>query len=1058
MISLLVLVRMGYSAPTLSSTKLHTTPTTNPETTTAEKLSYPAATEAIPTLIFKVGTTPQNNDESASVQPTTAMEDATEKATAGETSTVATTTEEVMAVKTSTEKTIAERNETVEDKANTTKESLKNVTASTNATNSTEAVKDYGPSSILYPVCSSYLGIQNKRVIKDDQMFASSTLEVADLMKLIYSTLEALDGDSNNSMDSNETSTTVKSNFTITGNMTAAHDGRLGNAKGSWCASGDPADGHHHLIVDLGKVKILEGVITQGRSDSDNWVTEYTVQYSSNNRNWFPIKKDGTEMVFKGNKDRKSMVVGSFPHRIAARYVKFTPKSFHGKLMCMRVEAIGCNPDAVNVAKYQPVKQSSSERNLTLSSNAVDGAFVSDNVNEICTRTETESSPWLRIDLRRVYHVKEIFISHPDKHSWDMWDFEVRVGKSLDNEGNDNALCHPLYTLQPGQIGTIVCKNGTVGRYVNIRIARDDSQLSLCEVAVIGVAETIVKLGLKDIANSLQTGSVIDDVGDQATAVVGGLLGKLYGPAGGALLGQGMGALSGLKGQGMGMLSSLGGQGMGMLQNLQGQGMGMLNNLKGQGLGMANKLKDKGLEMANKMKEQGMEMANKAKEQAMEAANKMKEQGMEMANKAKEQAMEAGNKAKEQAMEAANKAKEQGMAMANDLQNQGMGMVGDMQGQMNQQQDKFKKKLKEMLEKGKEYLEVGKEEMEKFKKEGYIETGKEYVDIGLGMMMDGVAFIQAKLMESLSNIAGDMSKQIMTLSEYDTNDIKGLLDDVDPVAVRNFVEEAKPKIGKLIDDMQRMAKKYLETGIEKAEEAKTEIESEAESAKNDATAAGKNVANKAKNAGMGAVNKAKAAGMDAVNKAKEAGMDAVDKAKSAGKDAVNKAKKVGMGALDKAKSMGMGALDQAKGLGMGMVGDLKSAGMGALGQAKGLGMNAFGQLKQAGMGALGSLQGLGRGMLGKLSKAGEELLKKAKNMKLSQVKELQQVQMLLELKKMKEMKELEKKIEMEQDSQWEQFERFSKEMEDEIKLEEMRLEGEGDGFEDNDVPGIGGAN
>ena len=34
-----------------------------------------------------------------------------------------------------------------------------------------------------------------------------------------------------------------------------------------------------------------------------------------------------------------------------------------------------------------------------------------------------------------------------------------------------------------------------------------------------------------------------------------------------------------------------------------------------------------------------------------------------------------------------------GMGMANDLQKQGMGMVGDMQGQMNQQQDKFKKKV-----------------------------------------------------------------------------------------------------------------------------------------------------------------------------------------------------------------------------------------------------------------------------------------------------------------------------------------------------------------------------
>ena len=50
--------------------------------------------------------------------------------------------------------------------------------------------------------------------------------------------------------------------------------------------------------------------------------------------------------MFQGNKDRNSIVVASFPHRIATRFVKFTPKDFHGKLMCMRVEAIGCHPSA----------------------------------------------------------------------------------------------------------------------------------------------------------------------------------------------------------------------------------------------------------------------------------------------------------------------------------------------------------------------------------------------------------------------------------------------------------------------------------------------------------------------------------------------------------------------------------------------------------------------------------------------------------------------------------------------------------------------------------------
>lgn len=70
-----------------------------------------------------------------------------------------------------------------------------------------------------------------------------------------------------------------------------------------------------------------------------------------------------------------------------------------------------------------------------------------------------------------------------------MFDFEVRVGNSLDNEGNDNPKCSPVYTVLPQQLGGIACKNGTVGRYLNIRINRNDAKLSLCEVAVTGIGK-----------------------------------------------------------------------------------------------------------------------------------------------------------------------------------------------------------------------------------------------------------------------------------------------------------------------------------------------------------------------------------------------------------------------------------------------------------------------------------------------------------------------------------------------------------------------------------------
>ena len=91
----------------------------------------------------------------------------------------------------------------------------------------------------------------NRNIIQDSQMFATTTLYADKLMEIINSTLVELDN------NSNETSTSVKSNFTITGFKTAAHDGRLGNTEGSWCASGNPLDGEHHLIVDLGMRKLI---------------------------------------------------------------------------------------------------------------------------------------------------------------------------------------------------------------------------------------------------------------------------------------------------------------------------------------------------------------------------------------------------------------------------------------------------------------------------------------------------------------------------------------------------------------------------------------------------------------------------------------------------------------------------------------------------------------------------------------------------------------------------------------------------------------------------------
>ncbi|XP_046844985.1 uncharacterized protein LOC124438813 isoform X2 [Xenia sp. Carnegie-2017] len=232
------------------------------------------------------------------------------------------------------------RNATKTGSMNATKTRLMNAImkslVNANVDRTTVDREDPGPSSILYPVCNQYLGISNMRLIKDDQM-------TSDLMKYIEPTLDSLE------RVHNKTSTLSSSfNFTIKGNKTAPSDGRLGNNEGSWCTNPLKVE---RLVVDLGNIYILEGVLTQGRSDSDNWVTAYNISYGVDEhpRYWDHIKE-----VFKGNKDRNSIAVASFPTRIVARYLILTPRSYHGELMCMRVEAIGCHPDAVNVAKTNP--------------------------------------------------------------------------------------------------------------------------------------------------------------------------------------------------------------------------------------------------------------------------------------------------------------------------------------------------------------------------------------------------------------------------------------------------------------------------------------------------------------------------------------------------------------------------------------------------------------------------------------------------------------------------------------------------------------------------------
>ena len=77
------------------------------------------------------------------------------------------------------------------------------------------------------------------------------------------------------------------------------------------------------------------GVITQGRRDADQWVTEYQVKTTKDGSTWTSV---GT---FSGNSDRNTKVKQMFAKPVEAKSVRFVVKRWRG-VVCMRAALLLC--------------------------------------------------------------------------------------------------------------------------------------------------------------------------------------------------------------------------------------------------------------------------------------------------------------------------------------------------------------------------------------------------------------------------------------------------------------------------------------------------------------------------------------------------------------------------------------------------------------------------------------------------------------------------------------------------------------------------------------------
>uniref|UniRef100_A0A8C9XHR7 F5/8 type C domain-containing protein n=1 Tax=Sander lucioperca TaxID=283035 RepID=A0A8C9XHR7_SANLU len=128
----------------------------------------------------------------------------------------------------------------------------------------------------------------------------------------------------------------------------------------------------------------------------------------------------------------------------------------------------------------------------------------------------------VRLDLLKSYQINTVTITNRrDDLNNRINAAEIRIGNSLNNNGNDNPRCALISSIAAGNAETFVC-NGMEGRYVNIVILGRAEYLTLCEVEVTGQpSEITTPIDLNIAKGGQVTQSSVKDNGVPERAIDG---------------------------------------------------------------------------------------------------------------------------------------------------------------------------------------------------------------------------------------------------------------------------------------------------------------------------------------------------------------------------------------------------------------------------------------------------------------------------------------------------------------------------------------------------------
>ncbi|ROL51274.1 Fucolectin-1 [Anabarilius grahami] len=135
--------------------------------------------------------------------------------------------------------------------------------------------------------------------------------------------------------------------------------------------------------------------------------------------------------------------------------------------------------------------------------NAVDGNRNPIFSRQSCSATNADRNPWWRVDLLEVYKITRVSITNRgDCCAERINGAQIRIGNSLENNGNNNQLAATVVSIPLGETQTLEFKP-IRGRYVNIFITGRNEYLTLCELEKVRQKNQEIKVLMDQMRNLL---------------------------------------------------------------------------------------------------------------------------------------------------------------------------------------------------------------------------------------------------------------------------------------------------------------------------------------------------------------------------------------------------------------------------------------------------------------------------------------------------------------------------------------------------------------------------